>query len=319
MPPVPKVALASPRRVQPWPDERRLLVAGHAAQHRRPGQGGRRSQHARGVDDLGQHGHGNAQARRAPWRSSGRRRARGARSRRRWSGRSRAGRPPRASRPPRCRRCRSTGRGCASGSARSRSMPSLVADSLGATRMPCARRARQMPTVRRSCQPMPGPTGSPVARSHTTVEARWLAIPTPARPTGARASAAAWRAPPRARRRPWRRRRTRRAREPGRWAGTVPAVDVADRRRPSARPRRARSRCPRRPPGRGHGQGASPNGEGRPSLPGVEDAARVECVLAASAEPKRPHPRPSCHEAGPVQADPVVVADGGAVRCGRLP
>ncbi len=25
---------------------------------------------------------------------------------------------------------------------------------------------------------MPGPTGSPVARSHTTVEARWLAMPT---------------------------------------------------------------------------------------------------------------------------------------------
>ena len=39
-------------------------------------------------------------------------------------------------------------------------------------------RARHVPTVRRSCQPMPGPTGSPVARSQTIVEARWLAIPT---------------------------------------------------------------------------------------------------------------------------------------------
>ena len=49
---------------------------------------------------------------------------------------------------------------------------------------------RQSPTVRRSCQPRPGPTGSPVARSHTMVEARWLAMPTPS--TGpASASAAA--------------------------------------------------------------------------------------------------------------------------------
>ena len=66
-----------------------------------------------------------------------------------------------------------------SGSAMSRSMDTLVADSLGATRRPCSRRTRQVPTVRRSCHPMPGPTGSPVLRSHTIVEARWLAMPTP--------------------------------------------------------------------------------------------------------------------------------------------
>ena len=35
-----------------------------------------------------------------------------------------------------------------------------------------------MAAVRRSCQPIPGPTGSPVVRSHTTVDARWLAMPT---------------------------------------------------------------------------------------------------------------------------------------------
>ena len=40
-------------------------------------------------------------------------------------------------------------------------MASLVADSLGATRMPWSRSTRHVPTVRRSCQPMPGPTGSP--------------------------------------------------------------------------------------------------------------------------------------------------------------
>ena len=54
----------------------------------------------------------------------------------------------------------------------------MVADSLGATRMPWAWSSRQVPTVRRSCQPSPGPTGTPVARSHTMVEARWLAMPT---------------------------------------------------------------------------------------------------------------------------------------------
>src|SRR5438067_239957 len=65
-----------------------------------------------------------------------------------------------------------------SGSAMSRRNASLVADTLGATRTPWACRPRHMPTVRRSCQPTPGPTGSPVARSHTIVDDRWLAIPT---------------------------------------------------------------------------------------------------------------------------------------------
>ena len=36
----------------------------------------------------------------------------------------------------------------------------------------------QSNTVRRSCQPSPGPIGWPVARSHTSVEARWLVMPT---------------------------------------------------------------------------------------------------------------------------------------------
>ncbi len=65
-----------------------------------------------------------------------------------------------------------------SGSAVSRMAASLVADALGATRMPWPWSSRHVPTVRRSCQPSPGPTGVPVARSHTRVEARWLAIPT---------------------------------------------------------------------------------------------------------------------------------------------
>ena len=63
--------------------------------------------------------------------------------------------------------------------------------------------------VRRSCQPRPGPTGSPVARSQTMVVARWLVMPTastgpaggqdPAAPPPARAGRARWRRPRRGR------------------------------------------------------------------------------------------------------------------------
>ncbi len=49
-----------------------------------------------------------------------------------------------------------------------------------------------MPTVRRSCQPTPGPTGVPLRRSHRMVEARWLVMPTAAtgRPQSASAACA---------------------------------------------------------------------------------------------------------------------------------
>ena len=77
-----------------------------------------------------------------------------------------------------------------SGSTSSRMAITLVADALGASRIPSACRTRQVPTVRRSCQPMPGATGFPVARSHTMLDARWLAIPTPA--TGPPSASAAW-------------------------------------------------------------------------------------------------------------------------------
>ena len=48
-----------------------------------------------------------------------------------------------------------------SGSTSSRMAITLVADALGASRIPSAWRTRQVPTVRRSCQPMPGATGRP--------------------------------------------------------------------------------------------------------------------------------------------------------------
>ena len=77
-----------------------------------------------------------------------------------------------------------------SGSWVSSSAASLVADWLGASRMPCSPASvRQSNTVRRSCQPMAGATGSPVARSHTMVEARWLVMPTAS--TGPPAASAA--------------------------------------------------------------------------------------------------------------------------------
>lgn len=63
--------------------------------------------------------------------------------------------------------------------ARSTSHRSLVADWLGARRMPSACRTRQSTTVRRSCQPMPGPIARPVASSQRIVVARWFVIPTP--------------------------------------------------------------------------------------------------------------------------------------------
>ena len=76
-----------------------------------------------------------------------------------------------------------------SGSAWSSRCAALVADSLGAKRSPWPCQTRQSPTVRRSCQPRPGPTGSPVARSQAMVEARWLVTPTAA--TGPPAASAA--------------------------------------------------------------------------------------------------------------------------------
>ena len=51
----------------------------------------------------------------------------------------------------------------------------FVADWFGARARSCSALAMMhSTTVRRSCQPMPGPTGAPVARSHTIVEARWV-------------------------------------------------------------------------------------------------------------------------------------------------
>ena len=70
----------------------------------------------------------------------------------------------------------------------SSSTASLVAEAAGDTWIPWPCRARHIPTVRWSCQPMPGAMGTPVARSQTTVDDRWLATPTAS--TGPPASSA---------------------------------------------------------------------------------------------------------------------------------
>ncbi len=291
MPPVPKVALASPGRVHPWPDERRLLVAGDPADDRarRPARVGL-SHGARGVDDVGKHAGGGCAARRAWCRPSPPRRASadpvtagvgGVGDVQRTA--STASRPPSVSTVPKHRsRLRS-------GSAMSRSMESLVADSLGATRMPWSRSTRHVPTVRRSCQPMPGPTGSPLTRSQTMVEPRWLAIPTP--PTGPPAPSAAPATSSTAEAMASASNST----KPG--AGddgsTSDVVDVVDRpvgRRPR---RHARPRSRRRRRGSCSGPPDLSEGRRQTELPRIEDAAGVEGPPSGSRARRSAGPRAS--------------------------
>ena len=158
----------------------------------------------------------------------------------------------------------------------------MVADALGAMRIPSACSSRQVPTVRRSCHPMPGASAWPLARSHTITEARWLAMPTPATgPPSANASvatlstASAMRVASNSTR-------------PGagvsgrRWTWCSCAT-VASRPHdggggpPTCR-RRRRGRCRSRV----HAQGAGPERRGQAELARVEDPVRVERLLEAA-------------------------------------
>ncbi len=185
MPPVPNVTFVMPGRTQPWPGQRALLVADQggdraAPARRRPRPGpwprrpGRRCRRAPAGRPPG------CAASRAPCRTS-----------RSASGVSRPvvaaldGSVTCSAPPDRCQATHvstvpTTRSRLRSGSAASSRWRALVADSLGASVTPSPCRTRQSPTVRRSCQPRPGPTGSPVARSHTMVDARWLVMPTAA-------------------------------------------------------------------------------------------------------------------------------------------
>ena len=145
----------------------------------------------------------------------------------------------------------------------------LVADALGARRIPSACRTRQVPTVRRSCQPMPGATGVPLARSQTMLDARWFAMPTPA----TRAAVVEGRTGDR--------------QDGVGHAGGIElhqaggrrvgqegdAVFVLDRgvgpHDGGAHARRADVDDQDAPPAPAHAQGAGPKGEARPNLPGL--------------------------------------------------
>jgi len=183
------------------------------------------------------------------------------------------------------------------GSTSSKMAASLVADAFGASRRPSAWSTRQVPTVRRSCHPMPGPTGSPLARSQTMADARWLAMPTPA--TGpaacstsvASSTAAAARAGASSSTRPG-------AGVMGRtWRWRTSLTEASATRWPPARRRchvdHQQCVAHHKPLVSPPGHGAGPNAEGSPSLPGFQDAGRVECGLHRSRTPKAPRgPRP---------------------------
>ena len=194
----------------------------------------------------------------------------------------------------------------------------------GASRQPCARSARHAPTVRRSCQPMPGPTGSPVARSQTIVEPRWFEMPTPSTgPPSASAAAGQCRA----------RRRaiaaasnstSPSAGESGSSSRSCSCATVAsashDRAAHAARAdvddEDAHARSTPLEGWRGHGQtGASPDhGSARPSLPGLRMpfGSSASFTDGEHAESRRRAPRATKRAA--VEADAVVVAERAAVR-----
>ena len=161
MPPVPKVILACPGAHAALPDERRLLVAGDAGDRRRTRQGrgladARRSSRRRsGSMAAGMRSASSTSA--DPVRAVGAQQPGDA-------GVGEVGDVERAlataSRRSRCRRCRSTGRASRSGSSRveQERQPWWPTGS-GPARMPSAGSSRQVPTVRRSCQPSAGPDG----------------------------------------------------------------------------------------------------------------------------------------------------------------
>ena len=180
-----------------------------------------------------------------------------------------------------------------SGSARSSRYCALVAETLGARWKPCSRSTRHSPIVRRSCQPMPGPTGSPVLRSHTMVDARWLAMPTAS--TGPPRGEAG---PCRVERggAPSRRRRTRRSRAPGEDGQHLAVVDVGDGRvRPDDRGPHAAGADVHdedrhlgswvgRSGGTAEGEDGAEHAGARSEQRGEEDPDRVDVAVAADGD-----------------------------------
>ena len=285
MPPVPKVALASPGRVQPWPTSEACWSPAMPQIGGAPGERRRGADRARRVDD-----------RPAAWR-------RGIRSLLEqrssqpmvagstsavtpalvasvtWSAsdptprpRERPGHPAvdgaEAELPASARAARGRPR---------RGSPSAWWPTRwargGSPRPAAPGRCRRCAGPASRC---PGATGVPLARSHTMVEARWLAIPTPGDrpPVGQRRAGHLEHGVGHARRR-----RTRRDRAPASRAGQATWCRARRWRRvarwPRARPtcrRRRRGCCPLR----ALMPRARPEGGGQAELAGVEDPVRVE-------------------------------------------
>ena len=173
-----------------------------------------------------------------------------------------------------------------SGSAWSRMAATLVAEALGATRMPSAWSSRQVPTVRRSCQPMPGrdrDPGGPVphdGRGPLVGDADGLDRPALGQAGRGHLEHGGGHG---------RRRRTPPARE-RRVGQHRDVVDVVDRRRRGGPPRPAPRRCPRRRPGRCSWPGHRSEGAGRPSLPGLRIPWGSRASLS-EASTSKPDPR----------------------------
>ena len=193
----------------------------------------------------------------------------------------------------------------------------LVADALGARRMPSAWRTRQVPTVRRSCQPMPGATGRPGGALPDDARRPLVGDPD----AGDRAAVVEG--------------GTGDLQDGVGHAGGV-ELDQAGRRRVGqegdavlvldrgvgahdggAHARRADVDDQDAAPAAAHAQGAGPKGEARPNLPGLRmplgSKRRLEALQHLEARAER-----SGQEAGAVEPDAVVVADRGAVRHGGV-
>ena len=162
-----------------------------------------------------------------------------------------------------------------SGSALSSRAATLVAEALGATRIPWPWSSRQVPTVRRSCQPSPGPTGTPGGpvphdgRRPLVGDAHGLyrspggqGWPRPPRTTASAMATAS------------------NSTSPGKGVSGRTVHGGCARRMPSGRTTRAaHARGAHVDDEDAHGQGTSPKGLASPSLPGLRMPAGIERLL----------------------------------------
>ena len=328
MPPVPKVALARPGRVQPWPTSEACWSPGDPADGRRARQRGRRPDGARGVDDRRQHGAGDPQPleqRLVPVEGGGvDQRGHGGVGGVGDVQRVGAGGGASRERPGHPGVDRAEAQLAGLGAVRARGRPRRGWPSpwwprrwgrAGCRRLGAPGRCPRSAGPATRC---PGRAALPLARSQTMLEARWLAMPTPA--TGPPSASAAV-APRAARPRPSASASNSTspgAGESGSSGETVLVLDGgvgaddggADARGADVDDQDAAARC-------AHDQGEGPNGEARPNLPGLRMPLGSNVAFRPCSTSK-PVPRARGQEARAVQPDAVVVADGRIVRQGGV-